>query len=104
MMKKFMIYRAPNQVDRDLSKHELIGVEYGADIYAASDAIIRTVKGDLSENPEYTGSGVSAYAPEPMEEFRKTRRYQYYVTGVVMPAVADKNILVNYGIIEQEED
>ncbi len=102
-MKKYMIYRTLNQVDRDLDKHELIGIESGEDIYAATHAIIRAVTNDLSENPEYAGSQVSAYAPEPIEEFRKTRRYQYYVTGKVMPVIADKNILVEYGIMEQED-
>lgn len=102
-MKKYTIYRAPNKVDRDLSKHELVGVEYGADIEAAANAIIRVIKDDLSENPEYAGCEVSAYAPEPMEDYKRTRRYQYSATGVVLPISAKENILVEYGIVEQEE-
>ena len=63
-MKKYLIYRAPKEIDRDLSKHELVGVEYGEDIDAVTDTIIRTVTDDLSGNPEYSGSEVFAYAPD----------------------------------------
>lgn len=102
-MKKYTIYRAPGKVDRDLGKHELVGVEYGGDIYAATDAILRAVRADLSENPEYEGCDAGAYAPEPMDESFRTKRYQYYVTGTVAPVRAFENILVGYGIIETEE-
>ncbi len=98
-----MIYCAPKEIDRDLSKHELAGVEYGADIDATADTIIRAVTDDLSGNPEYAGCEVLAYAPEPMETSKRTRRYQYYVTGVVSPVSTKENILVNYGISEREE-
>lgn len=101
-MKKYAIYRAPKKVDRDLGKHELVGVEHGEDIYAATDAILRAVRTDLSENPEYEGCDVAAYAPEPMDEAFRTKRYQYYVTGSVAPIRAAENILVDYGIIETE--
>lgn len=102
-MKKYLIYRAPKKIDRDLSKHELVGVEYGEDIDAVTDTIIRAVTDDLSGNPEYSGCEVFAYAPEPMEESKRTQRYQYHVTGVVSPVSAKENILVNYGIIERED-
>jgi hypothetical protein len=102
-MKKYLIYRAPKEIDRDLSKHELVGVEYGEDIDAVTDTIIRTVTDDLSGNPEYSGCEVFAYAPEPTEASKRTRRYQYHVTGVVSPVSAKENILVNYGVIEREE-
>lgn len=102
-MKKYLIYRAPKGIDRDLSKHELVGVEYGENIDAVTDTIIRAVTDDLSGNPEYAGCEVFAYAPEPMETSKRTRRYQYHVTGVVSPVSAKENILVNYGIIEREE-
>lgn len=102
-MKKYLIYRAPKEIDRDLSKHELVGVEYGEDIDAVTDIIIRAVTDDLSGNPEYAGCEVFAYAPEPMNQSKRTRKYQYHVTGVVSPVSAKENILVNYGIIEREE-
>lgn len=102
-MKKYTIYRAPKQVDRDLGKHELVGVEYGEDIYSVTDALIRAVTADLSENPKYAGCETFAYAPESMKEFHRTERYQYFITGVVSPPVAEKNILIDYGIVETEE-
>ena len=91
---------APKQADRDLGKHELVGVEYGEDIYDTTDALIRAVCDDLSGNPEYSGSEVYAYAPEPMQSFHRTKRYQFYMTGVISPSYAEKNTLVDYGIIE----
>ncbi len=102
-MKKYLIYRTPKEIDRDLSEHELVGVEYGENIDAVTDTIIQAVTDDLSGNPEYAGCDVFAYAPEVMEESKRTRRYQYHVTGVVSPVSAKENILVNYGIIEREE-
>jgi hypothetical protein len=100
-MKKYTIHRADGRVDRDIRGHVLIAIEYGEDIDAAADAIIRSVMADLSENPEYAGCGVTAYPPEPWDYARATR-YQYTVSGVVMPPNAPKNILVDYGVVEQE--
>ncbi len=102
-MKKYLIYRAPKKVERDLSRHELVGVEYGETIDAAAEAIIRAVKDDLSGNPDYPGCDVYAYAPEPVRADKRTQRYQYVVTGVVSPVSAKENILVEYGIMEREE-
>lgn len=31
------------------------------------------------------------------------RRYDYEMTGIVYPPYADKNILIDYGIIEESE-
>ena len=53
---------------------------------------------DLYEHCE-----TAAYAPEPVKDFRKVRRYQYEMTGIVYPPNADKNILIDYGIVEAEE-
>lgn len=103
-MKKYSLYRAPGEPDRDLSKHELVGVEYGEDIYAATDALIRAVNTDIAENPEYSlGNDVNAYPPEPDDLAYRTNRYQYYMTGrVALPGV-DGYTLTHYGIIETEE-
>ena len=104
-MKKYTVYRAPGQPDRDMGKHELVGVEYGEDIYAATDALIRVVTTDIAENPAYTkGIDVCAYPPEPMQSFHRTKRYQYYMTGSVAMPGADHNTLIEYGIIEADEE
>lgn len=102
-MKKYTVYRAPGQADRDLGKHELVGVEYGEDIHAVTDALVRVVTTDISENPEYAkGIDICAYAPEP-QDFRRTKRYQYFMTGSVALPGADHNTLIEYGIVETEE-
>ena len=44
-----------------------------------------------------------AYAPEPVQEHRRVRRYQYEMMGVVYPQYAEKNILIDYGLIEESE-
>ena len=53
--------------------------------------------------PEYERCETAAYAPEPTKDFRKVRRYQYEMTGIVYPPNADKNILIDFGIVEKEE-
>lgn len=100
-MKKYTVHRAEGQADRNIGKHELIAIEYAEDIDEATDKILRAVMDDLSENPQYAGCGVTASPPEQRDDAR-TKRYQYYVTGIVMPPNAPKNILVEYGVIEQE--
>ena len=58
---------------------------------------------DLAEMPEYTHCETAAYAPEPIHEHRRVRRYQYEMMGVVYPQYAEKNILIDYGVIEEAE-
>ena len=50
--------------------------------------IIRAVRDDLAEMPEYTHCETAAYAPEPIQEHRRVRRYQYEMMGVVYLANA----------------
>ncbi len=101
-MKKYMIYRAPGKVDRDLGRHELVGVEYGSDIWDVTDDLIRAVCDDLSGNPEYEHCEVYAYAPENAPEYFRTKRYQYWMDGIVSPPAAKTNTVISYGIIETE--
>lgn len=97
---KYKIFKTPGHIDRNIRTHELIGIEYGEDIYSAADDIIRAVVDDLQETEEYKHAEVSAFAPEPVEDFRRSHRYNYYSVGIVSPPHADKNILIEYGIIE----
>ena len=55
------------------------------------------------EMPEYAHCETAAYAPEPVQEHRRVRRYQYEMMGVVYPQYAEKNILIDYGVIEEAE-
>ena len=101
-MKKYMIYRAPGKVDRDLGRHELVGVEFGEDIFDVTDTLIQTVCDDLSGNPEYGRCRVFAYPPEDVPNYFRTKRYQYYMDGIISPPVAETNTVITYGIIETE--
>ena len=84
-------------------KHELVAVEIGKSIDDVADALIRAVQDDLAEMPEYAHCETAAYAPEPIQEHRRVRRYQYEMMGVVYPQYAEKNILIDYGVIEEAE-
>ena len=61
------------------------------------------IRDDLAEMPEYAHCETAAYAPEPIQEHRRVRRYQYEMMGVVYPQYAEKNILIDYGVIEEAE-
>ena len=80
-----------------------MAVEYGQDIYSVTDALIKAAADDLAGMPEYEKFETAAFAPEPIKDFRKVKRYAYEMTGIVYPAHADKNILIDFGIVEEAE-
>ena len=82
---------------------ELVAVETGKNIDDVADALIKAAADDLAGMPEHEHCETAADAPEPIKNFRKVRRYQYEMTGIVYPPNADKNILFDYGIVEREE-
>lgn len=100
---KYLLYRSFGNLDKDVRKHELVAVEYGKDIYAVTDALIKAAADDLAGMPEYEKFETAAFAPEPIREFRRVRRYAYEMTGIVYPTHADKNILIDFGIVEESE-
>lgn len=100
---KYILYRSFGSIDRDVKKHELVGVEIGCDIDEVTDALIRDAADDLAALPEYEHCETVAYAPEPIKEHRRVKRYQYEMMGVVYPPHAEKNILIDFGIVEAEE-
>lgn len=102
-MMKYKLFRSPGNLDKSVLKHELVAVEIGCSIDEVTDALIRAVRDDLAQMPEYAYCETAAYAPEAVKSFRRVRRYQYEVTGIVYPQYAEKNILIDYGIIEEEE-
>ena len=102
-MMKYRLFRSPGDLDKSVRKHELVAVEIGSSIDEVADALIRPVRDDLAEMPEYAHCETAAYAPEPVKSFRRVRRYQYEMTGIVYPEYAEENILIDYGIIEEEE-
>ena len=102
-MMKYKLFRSPSDLDKAVRKHELVAVETGKSIDDVAEALIRDVRDDLAEMPEYAHCETAAYAPEPIQEHRRVRRYQYEMMGVVYPQYAEKNILIDYGVIEEAE-
>ena len=100
---KYILYRSFGSIDKDVKKHEIVGVEIGRDIDEVTDALIQDAADDLAALPEYEHCRTAAYAPEPIKEHRRVKRYQYEMMGVVYPQYAEKNILIDYGVIEEAE-
>lgn len=100
---KYILCRSLGDLDKAVKKHELVAVEIGKNIDDVADALIKAAADDLAGMPEFEHCETAAYAPEPIKDFRKVRRYQYEMTGIVYPPNADKNILIDYGIVETEE-
>ena len=100
---KYILYRSFGNLDKDVKKHELVAVEYGQDIYSVTDALIKAAADDLAGMPQYEKFETAAFAPEPIKDFRKVKRYAYEMTGIVYPTHADKNILIDFGIVEEAD-
>ena len=101
-MMKYKLFRSPGDLDKSVLKHELVAVENGSSIDEVTDALIHAVRDDLAEMPEYAHCETAAYAPEPVKSFRRVKRYQYEMMSVVYPKYAEENILIDYGIIEED--
>ena len=100
---KYILYRSFGNLDKDIKKHELVAVETGGNIDEVTDALIKDVVEDLAEMPEYAHCETVAYAPELIHNFRRVKRYQYEMLGIVSPPHAKENTLIDYGIVETEE-
>lgn len=99
---KYLVYRSFGNLDRDIKKHELIAVEYGKDIRDVTDKLIKEITDDLLSTPEYAGCQAYADAPQRVGEKRRVKRYDYEITGVVLPPHAGKNYVIEFGVIETE--
>ena len=101
-MMKYKLFRSPGDLDKSVLKHELVAVEIGNSIDDVTDALIRAVRDDLAEMPECAYCETAAYAPELVKSFRRVRRYRYEMLGIVYPKYAEENVLIDYGIIEED--
>ena len=101
---KYKLYRSFGDLDKDVKKHELVAIEYGNSIEEVEDALIKYVADDLAGDEKYAGCETAAYAPEPVKDFRKVKRYAYEMMGIVYPPRAETNVLIDFGIIEESED
>ena len=97
---KYILYRAPQGLDKNVRQHELVAVEYGENIFDVTDSLIQDAADDLAGLPEYAGCDTAAKAPEPIESFRRVKKYQYEMLGIVYPPKGEKNFLIDFGIVE----
>ena len=103
-MKKYKVYRSFGKIEDQIKKHELVAIESGKDIYDATDRLIKAVCDDAAGLEKYQkGFSAYAYAPKPVEEFQKVKRYEYYLTAVLSPDFGEENDLIEYGVIEEDE-
>lgn len=100
---KYILYRSFGDLDKRVKNHELVAVEIGRDIDEVADALIKDVVQDLAEMPEFAHCETFSYAPEWVKDFRRVKRYQYEMTGIVSPPYAKENTLIDYGIMEVAE-
>lgn len=103
-MKEYHIYRSLGNVERDIGKHELIGLEYGKDIFDAADRVLRAIRDDASELPENKGYEVDVFAPEEMSRLSRKTRYAYRADAVIGSPALPKNKILPYGIVESDAD
>ena len=101
---KYTLYREPHGLDKNVRQHELVAVEYGENIFDVTDSLIRAAADDLAGLPEYVGCDTAAKAPEPIESFRRVKKYQYEMQGIVYPPKGEQNFLVDFGIVEVRDD
>lgn len=101
---KYKLFRSLGSLDKDVRKHELVAVEYGDSILDVEDALVKDAADDLAGDPQYAGCATSAYAPEPVRSFRRVNRYAYEMMGIVSPPNASKNVLIDFGIVEEPEE
>lgn len=102
-MNKYILYRIgiveEDDEDRDeVEAEEMVAVEFGDTIDDVLENLLRAVRDDLSEMPEYAQCEVNAYGPHSENCSGNT----YDMMGVVCPPAAEKNILIDY-IVEEEE-
>lgn len=96
---KYLLYRSLGSIEKNVRKHELVGVEFGDSIDDVADALIRDVREDLAGLPEYENCETAARAPAQVAG----SKYQYQMLGIVYPPYTDKNILIEFGVVETDE-
>lgn len=102
-MNKYKVFRSFGSIDKDIRKHELIAVIQATCIEEAEESILKEIKDDLSETDDikFRNYNVDAMELEPSEDHHKNKTYDYCSTGILYPDYADKNIVIEYGIIEE---
>lgn len=55
-----------------------------------TDALIKVAAEDLAGMPEFKKYETAAFAPELVKTYRRVKRYNYEMTGIVYPTYAEK--------------
>jgi hypothetical protein len=99
--RKYLLYRSEGNLNRDIRKHVLVAVEYGKDIYDVEEKLIRDVCDDLTEFDPHGKYELDAFEPELITTAQKTKKYKYWMEGIVYGADNGLNLLIKYGIVEK---
>ena len=103
-MKKYKVFRAVSGIGENVNGHELIAVEYGKDVYDATDRLIKAAKDDALGLDKYQkGFSAAVYAPRLLEDCNEDNQYTYSIMAVLCPEYGEENDLIDYGIIEEDE-
>lgn len=102
-MNKYILYRIgvddeDNEDNEDREAEELVGVEFGDTLDDVLEDLLAGIRDDLSGMDEYAGCEVNAHGPLD-DNFNQS---PFNFIGVVLPPVAEENIVVDY-IVEVEE-
>lgn len=102
-MNKYILYRIGiNDEDDEDSENreaeELVGVEFGDTLDDVLEDLLAGIRDDLSGMSEYEGCEVNAHGPLD-DNFNQSH---LNFIGVVLPPVAEENIVVEY-VVEVEE-
>lgn len=105
-MNKYKVFRSFGNLDEDITKHELIAVEYGKNIFDVTKTLVNLVRQDVEVTPEYQrGCTARVYAPENILNYRKVKRYQYSMQVVLHSDYCGSNGKFNdsieYGVVEE---
>lgn len=103
-MKKYILYKLSKERKKNIKRYEIVGVEYGKDIYDVTEALIRDVVEDLTETPEYKSCKAIACAPEAISYSYSNAQYQYAMSGAVSFPHTNRKIVIKYGVVECTED
>ena len=91
---KYVTYREGD----DGAPGEIIGVAYGAGIHDVFDQVSRSIRDELSAEPDYAGCSIDIYPYDRLENHR------YSVQSVVHLPCAPENALYTFLVVESEKE
>ena len=100
---KYVLYKSNGKLNKEIKKHELIGVEFGEDIYSVENQLKKDIKDDLIESG-YIESAEDIFigGAVPSAVYGPAKRYRYGMEATFTVGL-DKSRTVEFGIKEVEE-